>query len=154
VLKSTREESRLTFASHTLLFQTERGPQFIDITERIEELLDQSGLENGFVVVFSRHTTAAITINENEPHLIRDMEKMLEQVAPCGEDYDHNRYGHPVDSGEEPNGHSHCQHLMLGASEHIPVTGGRMLFGEWQRVFLVELDHGREREVVVQIVGA
>lgn len=153
MLKSTREESRITFASHTLVFQTERGPQFIDITEHVAELIEQSGLENGFVVVFSRHTTAAITINENEPHLIRDIERMLENVASCERDYDHNRYGHPVDSGEEPNGHSHCQHLMLGASESIPVTDGRMMFGQWQRIFLVELDHAREREVVVQIIG-
>ncbi|MCH7617533.1 MAG: YjbQ family protein [Chloroflexi bacterium] len=140
-------------ASHTLTFQTERGPQFIDITDQVTELVEQSGIENGFVVVFSKHTTAAISINENEPHLIADMEKMLEHAAPCGADYAHNRYGHPIDSGEEPNGHSHCQHLLLGASESIPVAGGRMLFGQWQRIFLVELDHAREREIVIQLVG-
>jgi secondary thiamine-phosphate synthase enzyme len=153
VLKSTREESRIKFASHTLVFQTERGPQFIDITEHVAQLVEQSGLENGFAIVFSRHTTAAITINENEPHLISDMERMLESAASCEEDYAHNRYGHPLDSGELPNGHSHCQHLLLGASENIPVSEGRLLFGQWQRIFLVELDHARRREVVVQLVG-
>jgi secondary thiamine-phosphate synthase enzyme len=153
VLKSTRDESRLRFASHTLIFQTERGPQFIDITDRVVELLAQSGLENGFVVVFSKHTTAAITINENEPHLIADMERMLEAAAPCESDYAHNRYGHPIDSDDLPNGHSHCQHLLLGVSESIPVAEGRMLFGQWQRIFLVELDHAREREVVIHLVG-
>ncbi|MEX0683133.1 MAG: secondary thiamine-phosphate synthase enzyme YjbQ [Dehalococcoidia bacterium] len=153
MLKSTREEGRIKFASHTLVFQTERGPQFIDITEHVTELLAQSGLENGFIVVFSRHTTAAITINENEPHLIADMEKMLEAAAPCAADYAHNVHGHPIDSGDLPNGHSHCQHLLLGVSESIPVAEGRMLFGQWQRIFLVELDHAREREVVVHLVG-
>ena len=153
MLKGTREESRSKIASHTLAFQTERGPQFIDITDQVTELVEQSGIESGFVVVFSTHTTAAISINENEPHLIADMEKMLEHAAPCGADYAHNRYGHPIDSGEEPNGHSHCQHLLLGASESIPVANGRMLFGQWQRIFLVELDHAREREIIVQLVG-
>ncbi len=153
MLKGTREEGRTKIASHTLAFQTERGPQFIDITEHVNSILEQSGLENGFIVVFSKHTTAAISINENEPHLIADMEKMLEQAAPCEGDYAHNRYGHPIDSGEEPNGHSHCQHLLLGASESVPVADGRMLFGQWQRIFLVELDHAREREIVVQLVG-
>lgn len=153
MLKGTREESRSKIASHTLTLKTERGPQFIDITDQVTELVEQSGIENGFVVVFSTHTTAAISINENEPHLIADMEKMLEHAAPCGADYAHNRYGHPIDSGEEPNGHSHCQHLLLGASESIPVAGGRMLFGQWQRIFLVELDEPRERRVLVNIIG-
>jgi secondary thiamine-phosphate synthase enzyme len=153
VLKGTREESRSKIASQTLTFQTERGPQFIDITDQVAEIVTQSEIENGFVVVFSKHTTAAISINENEPHLIADMEKMLEHAAPCGADYAHNRYGHPIDSGEEPNGHSHCQHLLLGASETVPVGNGRMLFGQWQRIFLVELDHAREREIIVQLLG-
>jgi secondary thiamine-phosphate synthase enzyme len=153
VLKSTREESGLKFRSHTLLFQTERGPQFLDITDRVIQLVQEAGLENGFVVVFSQHTTAAISINENEPHLISDMERMLEDVCSAGLDYAHNRYAHGQDNGERPNGHSHCQHLFLGTSESIPVTDGRLLFGQWQRIFLVELDHARDREVVVQIIG-
>ena len=153
MLKGTREESRSKIASHTLAFQTERGPQFIDITDQVAELVTQAEIENGFVVVFSKHTTAAISINANEPHLIADMEKMLEHAAPCGADYAHNRYGHPIDSGEEPNGHSHCQHLLLGASETVPIGNGRMLFGQWQRIFLVELDEPRERRVLVNIIG-
>lgn len=144
----------MKFLSHTFSIRTERGPQFIDITDQVTEATQQSGLENGFAVIFSRHTTAAIRINEAEPHLISDMERMLEDVVPAQQDYAHNRYAHAFsNNGERPNGHSHCQHLLLGASEAIPIVGGQLAFGQWQRVFLVELDHGRDREVVVHLVG-
>jgi secondary thiamine-phosphate synthase enzyme len=153
VLKTTSETSGLKIRTHSLRYQTDRGPQFIDITDNVLQLLQQSGVENGFVVVFSRHTTAAITINENEPHLISDMETMLDRVFPALHDYAHNRYAHALKEEERPNGHSHCQHLLFGASENIPVVDGSLALGQWQRIFLVELDHSREREIVVQIVG-
>jgi secondary thiamine-phosphate synthase enzyme len=144
----------MKFLSQTFSIRTERGPQFIDITDQVMEATQQSGLENGFAVIFSRHTTAAIRINEAEPHLISDMERMLADIVPECHDYAHNRYAHAFsNNGERPNGHSHCQHLLLGASEAIPIVGGQLAFGQWQRIFLVELDHGRDREVVVHLVG-
>src|SRR3972149_6925536 len=77
-----KEEGAMKFLSQTFMIRTEKGPQFIDITERIEEVARQSGVSNGFAVVFSKHTTAAIRINENEPGLLSDMERMLEEIAP------------------------------------------------------------------------
>ena len=140
--------------SRTLQIRTERGPQFIDITDRVEEVIQEAGVQNGFALVFSKHTTAAIRINEAEPHLIADMEQMLEKVIPSCHEYAHNRYAHAVSvNGDRPNGHSHCQHLLLGASEAVPIAGGRLMVGRWQRVFLVELDHGRDREVLINLVG-
>ncbi|MEO8456994.1 MAG: secondary thiamine-phosphate synthase enzyme YjbQ [Chloroflexota bacterium] len=153
MLKTTTEPTTgLKVTSHTLVYQTERGPQFIDITERVAELVAESGIETGFAVVFSKHTTAAITINENEPGLVADLEALLHRMLPHDHPYDHN-VDHPTEDGEVPNGHSHCQHVFLGTSENIPINGGRMSFGKWQRLFLVELDRGREREVVVQLLG-
>ena len=144
----------MKFLSQTFEIRTEKGPQFVDITEKVQELTRQSGLQNGFAVVFCKHTTAAIRINEAEPHLIQDMEQMLEKMVPSCQDYAHNRYAHAFsNNGERPNGHSHCQQLLLGASEAVPIMNGRLVFGQWQRIFLVELDHGRDREVVVQVVG-
>jgi len=144
----------MKFLSQTFMIRTERGPQFIDITERIEEVARQSGVSSGFAVVFSKHTTAAIRINENEPALLSDMERMLEGIAPCRGQYQHNEFAHAFsDNGERPNGHSHCQHLLLGASEAVPIVDGRLLVGQWQRIFLIELDRARDREVVVQFVG-
>lgn len=144
----------MKFLSQTFMIRTEKGPQFVDITERVEEVTRESGVCNGFAVVFSKHTTAAIRINENEPALIGDMERMLEQIAPSCAEYKHNEFAHAFsDNGELPNGHSHCQHLLLGASEALPIVDGKLIVGQWQRVFLVELDRGRDREVVVQLVG-
>jgi secondary thiamine-phosphate synthase enzyme len=144
----------MKFLSETFTIRTEKGPQFIDITERVEEASRQSGVSNGFAVIFSKHTTAAIRINENEPALLSDMERMLEGIAPACARYQHNEFAHAVsNNGELPNGHSHCQHLLLGASEAVPIVDGELIVGQWQRVFLIELDHARDREVVVQFVG-
>jgi len=153
-ISAEKEAPRMKFLSQTFTIRTERGPQFIDITDWVEESIKTAGLKNGFAVVFSKHTTAAIRINEAEPHLIADMEKMLSKMIPEDHDYAHNTHAHAVNTnGERPNGHSHCQQLILGASESVPVLDGRLVFGQWQRIFLVELDHGREREVVIHLVG-
>jgi secondary thiamine-phosphate synthase enzyme len=142
------------FLSQTFVIRTEKGPQFVDITDSVEKAARESGVSNGFAVIFSKHTTAAIRINENEPALLEDMERMLEQIAPSQADYQHNDLAHAFSTnGERPNGHSHCQHLLLGASESVPVIEGRLIVGEWQRIFFIELDHGRDREFVVQLVG-
>ncbi len=140
--------------THTFTVQTQKGPELVDITDKVAQVVEETCIQNGFVVVFSRHTTAAIRINENCPHLIQDIEEMLQRLAPPDAYYRHNVYAHAFSvNGERPNGHAHCQHLLLGVSEAIPVVGGRLLLGQYQRIFLVELDHGRPREVVVQLVG-
>ena len=145
---------KFSFRSFTI--RTDKGPQFIDVTDRVAGLAQESAIHNGFAIVFTRHTTAAIRINENEPLLLRDMEDFLKKVAPSHVHYNHNDFSRRtvnMNDGEEPNGHSHCQQLLLGASEAVPIVDGRLLLGQWQRLFLVELDRGREREVVVQLVG-
>jgi len=135
---------------------TERAPQFIDITDEVQRLVAESGVNDGTATVFCRHTTAAIRINENEPLLLTDMEEFLKRVAPRELYYRHNDFSIRTENMTEdecPNAHAHCQHLMLGASETIPIVDGRLTLGRWQRVFLVELDRPREREVCVQIIG-
>ncbi|MEW5825596.1 MAG: secondary thiamine-phosphate synthase enzyme YjbQ [Candidatus Bipolaricaulota bacterium] len=133
-----------------------RAPEFMDITGDVERAVRESGILEGSVTVFSRHTTAAVKINENEPLLLRDMARFLETAAPREGDYRHNDFvirTENMTDDECPNGHSHCQHLLLSASETIPVSDGKPLLGRWQSVFLIELDHPREREVVIQVMG-
>jgi secondary thiamine-phosphate synthase enzyme len=140
----------------TFYVHSERGPQFIDITDRISELLRRSGIQMGFAVVFSRHTTAAIRINEAEPQLLHDIEGMLERIAPVAAYYRHDDLSVRtvnVTDEEEDNGHAHCRHLLMGTSEAVPIVNGELYLGRWQRLFLVELDRPRRREVVVQLVG-
>lgn len=142
--------------SFCMRLQTERAPQFIDITDWVSECVAQSEVSNGFAVVFSKHTTAAIKINENEPLLIQDMSEFLEKFSPRYSRYRHNDFSirtvnmHP---DESPNGHAHVQHLLMGTSETVPVIDGILQFGQYQSVFFIELDEPRDREVMVQVVG-
>ncbi len=148
--------------SESVSFETDRAPAFFDITEKITDVVARSEIENGFVVIFSKHTTAAIKINEAEPLLLKDMECFLERLAPKESYYGHNDFAiRTVHMHEDecPNGHAHCQHLMLSTSEQVPLIEGEMTFGEWQRIFLVELDVDmvelpKKRDVIVQVVGA
>jgi secondary thiamine-phosphate synthase enzyme len=135
---------------------TTRAPEFIDITEKVGEFIKDSQVQSGFAVVYSKHTTAAIKINENEPLLLKDMEEFLERMASRNGNYQHNNFSvRTVNMTEDecPNGHAHCQHLLLGTSESIPIIDGQLQFGRWQRIFLIELDMPRPREVIVQVIG-
>ena len=136
--------------------QTQDAPQFIDITDWVTDCVGQSRIGNGFVVVYSRHTTAAVVINENEPLLLEDLAHFLERICPRDADYRHNDFAVRtvnMTADEAPNAHAHLQHLLLGSSETIPLVNGKMTFGKWQSIFFIELDHPRPREVMVQIVG-
>ena len=141
----------------TIYVDTGRAPEFTDITDRVVRMLGESEILNGFALVFSKHTTAAITIQENEPLLLTDMKSTLERFAPSNAHYRHNDFAvRTVHMHEDecPNGHSHCQHMVLGTSETVPVIDGRLALGEYQRIFVVELDPEKtQREILVQIMG-
>ena len=139
-----------------LEFETTAAPEFIDITEDITRIVDDAAIRFGQVTVFSQHTTAAIKINENEPLLLRDLARLLRQFAPPGSYYEHNDFTRRtvnMNEDECANGHAHCQHLFLGTSETIPVIEGEPTIGQYQRIFLIELDHPRMRRVLVNVVG-
>ena len=146
----------------TLQVETRTSPEFVDITDRVEESLRESGVEHGIAVVYSKHTTAAVIIQENEPLLLVDLANALERMSPSSGHYRHNDFSvRTVHMHEDEcaNGHSHCQHLMLGSSETIPVVDGRLPLGEFQRIFVVELDAEKavqvdHREVLVQVMGS
>ena len=136
--------------------KTNNAPEFIDITDWVAECVSESNIVNGFAVVFSKHTTAAVKINENEPLLLDDMAAFLEKLFPRQHDYQHNNFEIRtvnMNEDESPNGHAHLQHLLLGTSETVPVIDGEMQFGTYQSVFFIELDHPRPREVMVHVVG-
>jgi secondary thiamine-phosphate synthase enzyme len=149
-------DGRLRIARSVLRYETAYPLQFIDITDDVEHVVATSGVTDGTVAVFSRHTTAAIKINEYEPELLKDLRQLLTSIAPESRYYFHNdfsvRWVNMVED-ECPNGHAHCQHLLLGASETIPVLEAKLMFGRWQRIFLIELDHPRKRDVVVSVMG-
>lgn len=136
--------------------KTTCAPEFIDITDWVAECVAESQIANGFVVVYSKHTTAAVKINENEPLLLDDMAGFLEKIFPRDHSYQHNNFEIRtvnMNENESPNGHAHLQHLLMGTSETVPVMDGQMQFGTYQSIFFIELDRPRPREVLVQIVG-
>jgi secondary thiamine-phosphate synthase enzyme len=140
-----------------VVLETTRAPEFIDITSHVVNHVRDSGVRDGLVCIYSAHTTAAIKINENEPLLITDMEAFLRAIAPVDKYYAHNNFDiRTVNMTEDecPNGHAHCAHLTLQTSETIPIIDGELQLGQWQSVFMIELDHPREREFVMMVVGA
>ncbi len=142
--------------TRVLTVDTERTLQFVDITDEVKRCVAESGVRDGFAVVFSRHTTAGIRINEHEPLLLEDMARLLEQLAPADAAYRHDDFSVRTVNmrpNEPVNGHSHCRSLLLGASETVPLAAGELLLGRWQRLFLVDLDGPQRREYIVQVVG-
>ena len=116
---------------------------FTNITEMIKPTI-----ENGLMVLFTKHTTCGLAILEDESLLKKDMEACLERLAPkCGvyaHDYIEKR---DVPPNERLNGHSHIRALLFSPSLTIPIKEGKLDLGKWQSVFLVELDPSREREI-------
>ncbi len=137
--------------SEVLLEVRTRQPiEFVDLTDRINAHLAANRIEHGEATVFSRHTTAAIKINEAEELLLEDFKHFLRRLCPPEGRYNHNdmdRRKPPIAPDERANGHSHCMHLLLSTSETIPVSDFQLALGTWQRIFLVELDGPRDRQV-------
>ena len=140
----------------TFAITTYRPTEFVDLTERIEAVIAETGLRQGVVNVQSLHTTAAIVVNEHEPLLLTDFAALLDRWSPRTATYHHDDETQRtvnLSPGERANGHAHCQALLLGASVCLNVIRGQLHLGVWQRVFLVELDGPRRREVSVMAVG-
>jgi secondary thiamine-phosphate synthase enzyme len=122
----------------TLSVKTGRRTCLHDLTAKINDSLAERPDSTKAVIVFTRHTTTGLTINENEPGLLQDMEKKLQELVGPGK-YEHDR----IDS----NADSHLRSMLLEHSLVIPVVGNRLGLGTWQRVFLAELDGPRARKV-------
>jgi secondary thiamine-phosphate synthase enzyme len=135
---------------------TSHPTEFIDLTDRLERLVAEAGLRFGILNVQTLHTTTAIVVNEHEPLLLADFQSLLEAAAPGDGRYQHddtNARTVNLTDAERPNGHAHCRALLLPPSACLNVAGGRLLLGRWQRVFLVELDGPRQRDISVIIFG-
>lgn len=143
---------QIGFVTAEISVHTERAHEFIDITDEVTTCLANSHINNGLAVISSQHTTAAVIINEHEPELHKDLDRFLENLAPAAHDYAHNEA--PCGPGEQPNGHSHCQALLLTTSVTLSFVAGALCLGRYQRLFLVELDCARPRRVTVAFLGS
>jgi secondary thiamine-phosphate synthase enzyme len=134
--------------SGELSFSTDGDSDIIDITAQVEQVVADGTVTDGLVTAFVRGSTAAITTMEFEPGGVADLRDLLDRLVPVHGDYEHNRLNH------DTNSHAHQRASLIGASEQVPVIGGRLALGTWQQLVLIDFDdRPRERTVVVQIVS-
>lgn len=115
----------------------------IDITAAIRKAVKEENIQDGYCIVFTTHTTAAVTINENaDPDVPRDMIDALEKAVPQNGIYRHR----------EGNSPAHVKSSLVGASEIVLIENGRLVLGTWQSVFFCEFDGPRTRKVVVKVI--
>jgi secondary thiamine-phosphate synthase enzyme len=119
-----------------------------NISSEVEALVAQAGVEAGIVTVHLTGSTGAITTIEYERGALQDLRRLLDEIAPANEDYEHNKAYH------DGNGFSHVRSALLGTSISVPIIDGRLQLGTWQEILLLNLDNRqRTREVVGVVVG-
>ncbi len=130
--------------------------EFMDITNDVDNIIEESGIREGQVLVYCPHTTMGIAINHNEPMLLQDFMRVLYRLIPVEDHYSHDLFelrNSAVKSDGRSNGHSHAKSIILGASQTIPITKGKMMLGDRQSIFAIEFDGSRKRDVVIQVIG-
>ncbi len=136
----------MQFLTEYLWFNTERQREYINITHKVQELVSQSGIKEGMVLVSAMHITAGVYVNDAESGLIADIDKWLDELAPFNINYNHHRTG-------ETNGDAHLKSLLIGHEVIVPVTNGKLDFGPWQQIYYAEFDGQRKKRLIVKVMG-
>jgi secondary thiamine-phosphate synthase enzyme len=138
-LKSYRKE---------LWFNIPARRAFVNITPQVETCLRESGIKEGLLLCNAMHITASVFVNDDESGLLNDYERWLEQLAPHEpvSQYLHNRTG-------EDNGDAHLKRQVMGREVVVAVTGGKLDFGPWEKIFYGEFDGGRRKRALVKVIG-
>ena len=128
----------------TLQVKSTRQIEMIDISEEVCNIINESGLTKGLAVVFTPHTTAAVTINENaDPDVCRDLVMAINKIVPMQDGYHHF----------EGNSAAHLKSSLFGASETLIINDGKISLGTWQGIYFCEFDGPRQRQVQIQVLG-
>lgn len=119
-----------------------------DVTPQIASAVSDSGLRAGIVTVFCPGSTGGLTTIEYESGALADLERLLDQIVPPGQDYRHHlRWG-------DDNGHSHVRSALIGPSLTVPFVDGRLTLGTWQQVIFLDFDtRARSRRLILQVMG-
>ncbi len=133
-------------ATEYLWFNTRRHREFINITDKVEDLVKRSDITEGFVLVSAMHITAGVYVNDAEMGLIADIEEWLEQLAPYRPDYRHHATG-------ESNGDAHLKSLLVHHEVIVPITSGKLDLGPWQQIYYAEFDGQRRKRVILKALG-
>lgn len=133
----------LARTKRVISLETSSKEEFIDITDKINQLIREVGVEEGFCLLFVPHTTGAIFINEGyDPSVLKDVGDTLRRLIPPDSKYSHL----------EGNSHAHIRSSIIGVSLLIPIESGKLALGKWQSIFFAEFDGPRHREVWVWLL--
>ncbi len=125
--------------------------EILDVTSRVNELINRSGIKNGLINIWVPHTTAAIMVNERDPDLWEDIIATMERLVPIKGNYHHNaKYGWMP---SEQNAHAHILNCLIKPSVTLTIENGRLLLGTWQSILFVEMDGPQTRRVQVHVIG-
>jgi len=129
-----------------LEFEMDRD-EIVDITDEVQKFVEESGKEEGAVLVFSVGSTGAITTLEYEPGLKKDLPRVMDKIAPYSDFYEHHK------TWNDDNGSSHVKSAIIGPSIVVPFHNGKLMLGTWQQIALINFDtRKRKRKVVLQIL--
>lgn len=131
-----------------LWFETPNRRGYINITDKVEDLVARSGVEEGLVLCNAMHITASVYINDAESGLIQDYDDWLEQLAPHEpvSKYRHNRTG-------EDNADAHLKRQIMGREVVVAITNGKLDLGPWEQIYYAEFDGRRRKRALVKIIG-
>lgn len=130
-----------------LWFEVQQRRKLINITGKVQDCINESGIKEGLVLVNAMHITASVFINDDEPGLHQDYEIWLEKLAP---EKPHSQYRH---NGFEDNADAHMKRQIMGREVVCAITEGKLDFGTWERIFYGEFDGLRKKRVLVKIIG-
>lgn len=133
-------------ATEYLWFNTKQHRAFINITDKVEEFVTNSGVREGFVLVSAMHITAGVYVNDAESGLIADIDDWLESLAPYRENYRHHATG-------ETNGDAHLKSLLVHHEVIVPITENKLDLGPWQQIYYAEFDGQRRKRVILKVLG-
>lgn len=137
-------------------YQTKGELEFIDITNEVKDFVEKGSIKNGLVNLQTLHTTCALLLNENEPLLLEDIKKNLRDTAPKNVTYNHDNFEiRTVNMCDDEcaNGHAHCKAIYLPSNLTLNLVDNKLQLGQWQAIFMVELDRPRKRAIQIQIMG-
>jgi len=133
-------------ATEYIWVNTKKLREFINLTDRVQEFVTKSSINEGFVLVSAMHITAGVYVNDAESGLIADIEEWLEKLAPYRSDYRHHRTG-------ETNGDAHLKSLLIHHEVIVPITDGKLDLGHRQQIYYAEFDGQRNKRIILKAMG-
>lgn len=133
-------------ATKYLWFDTKKRREYIRITDEVRDFVQDSGIEDGFVLVSAMHITAGVYVNDWESGLIQDIDAWLEKLAPVNPNYKHHQTG-------EDNGDAHLKRILINHQITVPITKGDLDLGPWEQIFYAEFDGQRKKRIILKALG-